>query len=115
MPSGLPLEAVQDLARRRWKTKPWTAKNGNRRCALPITKSRLHHLLTNVTYMGKIRYKDEVHEGEHEAILRDTLLAGSGKPPQTTFEQYLRLMPDVGTDDDFSRIEGSIRDVDLTK
>lgn len=30
-----------------------------------------------------------------------------------TFESYLRSMPDVGTDADFSRIEGSIRDVDL--
>ncbi|MBI2477211.1 MAG: hypothetical protein HYV60_00725 [Planctomycetia bacterium] len=30
-----------------------------------------------------------------------------------TFESYLRTMPDVGTDADFSRIEGSMRDVDL--
>jgi site-specific DNA recombinase len=26
-------------------------------------------VLTNVTYLGKVRYKDEVHEGEHEAII----------------------------------------------
>jgi site-specific DNA recombinase len=63
------LEVVKELARRRWMTKPWTAKNGNCRGALPINKSRLHHLLTNVTYIGKIRYKDEVHEGEHEAVV----------------------------------------------
>jgi hypothetical protein len=31
-----------------------------------------------------------------------------------TFESYLRTMPDVGTDIDFSRIEGSMRDVDLS-
>jgi site-specific DNA recombinase len=27
------------------------------------------HLLTNVTYIGKLRYKDEIHNGEHEAII----------------------------------------------
>jgi site-specific DNA recombinase len=26
-------------------------------------------LLTNITYLGKLRYKDEVYEGEHEAIV----------------------------------------------
>ncbi|WP_407699772.1 recombinase zinc beta ribbon domain-containing protein [Stieleria sedimenti] len=28
-----------------------------------------HRLLTNVTYLGKLRYKDGIHEGEHEAIV----------------------------------------------
>ncbi len=32
-----------------------------------------------------------------------------------TFEAYLRQMPDVGADGDFSRIEGSIGDVNLTE
>ncbi len=35
--------------------------------------------------------------------------------PDMTFEAYLRQMPDVGTDADFSRIEGSIRDVNLAE
>ena len=29
-----------------------------------------------------------------------------------TFETYLRTMPDVGTDEDFARIEGRTRDVE---
>ena len=33
----------------------------------------------------------------------------------TTFEAYLRQMPDVGTDADFSRIEGTMRDLNLTE
>jgi plasmid stability protein len=53
-------------------------------------------------------------EDEHRAILRDTLLVGD-QDLSTTFEEYLRKMPDVGRDADFSRIEGSIRDVDLVK
>jgi len=74
-------------------------------------------MLKTPEIVSKLKERAEEHccsiEDEHEAILRETLMTGSGKPPQTTFEQYLRLMPDVGTDDDFSRIEGSIRDVDL--
>ncbi len=26
-------------------------------------------MLTNITFIGKLRYKDEIHEGEHEAII----------------------------------------------
>jgi len=48
-------------------------------------------------------------EDEHRAILRDVLLEGDQETPTLTFEAYLRQMPDVGTDGDFSRIEGSIR------
>ena len=34
-----------------------------------FNKNTLYGLLTNVTYLGKIRYKDEVYEGEHESIV----------------------------------------------
>ena len=54
-------------------------------------------------------------EDEHRAILRDVLLVGDKETPAMTFEAYLRKMPDVGTDADFSRIEGSIRDVNLAQ
>ncbi|MEO8494033.1 MAG: hypothetical protein ABI614_03115 [Planctomycetota bacterium] len=30
-----------------------------------------------------------------------------------TFESYLRTMPDTGTDAEFSRIRGEMRDIDL--
>ena len=66
----------------------------------------------------KLKQRAEKHyrsvEEEHRAILRDTLLGGGEEVPTVAFEAFLRTMPDVGTDTDFSRIEGSIRDVDLT-
>ena len=34
-----------------------------------MTKNRLYKLLTNVTYCGQIRYKDEIHQGEHAGIV----------------------------------------------
>ena len=46
-------------------------------------------------------------------ILREKLLGASESPPVMTFEAYLRTMPDVGTDGDFARIEGAIRDIAL--
>jgi site-specific DNA recombinase len=52
---------------------------------LLFTKNSLYALLTNVTYIGRIKYKDEVHAGEQEAIVSDemfqrvqTLLARNG-------------------------------------
>ncbi len=66
---GSLLATVEELNRRGWTTKVWTTKKGIRRGGDPFQKNRLHHLLTNVTYLGKLRYKDEVHEGEHEAIV----------------------------------------------
>lgn len=66
---GSLLPTVQEIARRGWTTKPWTTKKQIVRGGLAITKTRLHQMLTNVTYIGKIAYKDEIHEGEHEAIV----------------------------------------------
>ncbi len=54
-------------------------------------------------------------EDEHRTILRDALMAGDQEATAINFEAYLRKMPDVGTDADFSRIEGSLRDIDLAE
>ena len=68
--------------------------------------------------IAKLKERAAMHgrsvEAEHRAILRDTLLEDRQAMPTMTFEAYLRTMPDVGTDADFARIEGSIRDIDLT-
>lgn len=60
--------------------------------------------------VAKLEERAEKHqrsvEEEHKAILRLALLGGSEQPPQVTFEEYLRIMPDVRTDEAFSRIQG---------
>jgi site-specific DNA recombinase len=63
------LPVVQALKRRGWTTKQWVTKQGDHRGGRSFTKNAVYKLLTNVTYIGKIRYKDETHEGEHEAIV----------------------------------------------
>ena len=63
------VKVVGELDKRGWKTKRWQTRKGAFRGGLHFTKTNLHHLLTNVVYLGKVRYKKEVHAGEHEAIV----------------------------------------------
>jgi site-specific DNA recombinase len=63
------LTTVQELAKRGWTNKHWQTRQGHVRGGLPFTKGSLHHLLTNVVYRGKVKYKKEVHCGEHEALV----------------------------------------------
>lgn len=51
-------------------------------------------------------------EEEHRAILRAALLS-STPIAATSFEEYLMAMPDVGEDEEFGRIAGADRIVDL--
>ena len=48
--------------------------------------ANLRGLLANILYMGKVRYKDEVHPGEHKAIVEESvwqranqMLQGNGR------------------------------------
>ena len=59
------ISTIQELNRRGWKTKRWTIKKGGESGGRPFDKGNLHGLLTNVLYIGQVRYKDEVHPGEH--------------------------------------------------
>jgi site-specific DNA recombinase len=63
------LAVVKELNARDWRTKCWTTRKGTVRGGRPFDKNALYDLLTNVAYVGKVRYKDEVHQGEHKPIL----------------------------------------------
>ncbi|MBS0264146.1 MAG: recombinase family protein [Planctomycetes bacterium] len=63
------IPTIAELDRRGWKTKRWTIRKGGERGGRPFDRGRLHVFLTNVAYVGKVRYKDEVHEGEHQGIV----------------------------------------------
>jgi site-specific DNA recombinase len=67
------IRVVAELNRRNWRTKRWTTKKGIERGGRPFDKNSLWYLLANVTYIGKVKYKDEVHQGEHEAIVANEL------------------------------------------
>ncbi len=61
------LPVVQVLNRRGWNNKRWTTRKGRERGGKAFDRTTLYRLLTNITYIGKIRYKNEIHDGEHAA------------------------------------------------
>lgn len=63
------LATVAELDRLGWTTKKWTTKKGTHRGGRMFDKTSLHNLLTNVVYMGKVRYQQETYEGEHQEIV----------------------------------------------
>ena len=66
---GALLPVVQELARRGWTLKRWLMQNGIERGGKPFNKTSLHKLLTNVQYIGKAKYRDEIYDGEQPAIV----------------------------------------------
>ncbi len=64
---------VEELKRRGWRNKRWRTRKGSVRGGKPFTRNTLHQLLTNVVYRGQIRYRQEVHPGEHPAIVDPSL------------------------------------------
>jgi site-specific DNA recombinase len=63
------LPVVQELTRRGWVGKRWQTRSGRQRGGRPFTRTSLYRLLTNVIYAGKVRYKDEIHDGEQPALI----------------------------------------------
>jgi site-specific DNA recombinase len=63
------LPVVQELQRRGWTNKRWTTRAGRQCGGQPFSKTSLQRLLTNVVYAGKVRYKEEVHDGEQPALI----------------------------------------------
>ena len=70
---GTLLAVVGELERRGWRSKVWSTRSGKRRGGESIDKCRLHAILTNVLYVGKVRHKKEVYAGEHEAIVPEDI------------------------------------------
>ena len=60
---------VRELEARGWSNKRWRTRSGKESGGDPFTKVGLRRLLTNVLYAGKVRYKDEVHDGEQPALV----------------------------------------------
>ena len=66
---GSMLPVVEELARRGWCNKTWKTKKGATRGGRPFDKCSVYALLTNPIYIGKIKHKTDVYDGEHEPII----------------------------------------------
>lgn len=51
------------------RSKQRTASDGTRTGGVALDRGHIHHLLTNPIYAGRIRHKDKVHQGQHDAII----------------------------------------------
>ena len=56
------------------KTKTHIFKSGRTSGGISFSRGRLYHLLANPIYVGRIRHKDQIYDGLHEAIIREELL-----------------------------------------
>ena len=63
------LEVARILNDRGWRTKRWVTGKGKVTGGREFDKTHVHKLLTSPVYIGKVCYKTEVHEGEHDAII----------------------------------------------
>jgi len=61
---------VEDAQARGWTTKSWRTRDGRWHAGAPLNKSHIHHLLTNVLYLGQVRHKGTVYPGEQSAIIK---------------------------------------------
>jgi len=66
---GSIMEVLREVNARGWTLKAFSTKSGGICGGGKFDRGRLHALLTNVTYTGKIRYRNEVHDGEHAPII----------------------------------------------
>ncbi len=63
------ITVVNELMDRGWRNKGWVTKRGLVMEAKPFDKNSLHKLLTNPTYIGLVKHKENRYPGEHEAIV----------------------------------------------
>jgi site-specific DNA recombinase len=63
------IPTVTEINDRGWTTKKRITRKGREMLGRPWGKTELFKLLTNVVYVGKVRYKDEVHPGLHTGIV----------------------------------------------
>jgi len=62
---------VEEMNRRGWRTKKWISKAGKIRGGGEFHVPLVRGLLRNIAYIGKVAYKDEVYEGEHDGIVEE--------------------------------------------
>ena len=64
---------VADLRRRNIKTPVRASVKGNKTGDCHLTRGSLQHILRNPIFIGKIRHKDKIHDGQHSAIMSEGL------------------------------------------
>ena len=69
------LPVVEQLVQFGWTTKTWVTRKGKVHQGNLFNKSSVYAMLSNPIYIGKVRYNDELYDGEQERIISDTIFA----------------------------------------
>ena len=72
----------------------------------PFARGQLHYLLSNPTYIGKVRHKGQIHGGEHEAIIDQPLWDAVQEKRRTA----IGMKRERGNGQHASLLTGMIRD-----
>ena len=70
---GTAADVVDALNNKGYRNKSWVSPNGKKRGGQPFRAQGVCTILQNPLYIGKMRYRDEIYEGEHEAIIDEDL------------------------------------------
>lgn len=60
---------VEESASQGFCSRSSLRKNGSAAMTRPFGRGNLYHLLSNVIYVGRIRHREKIYDGEHEAII----------------------------------------------
>lgn len=66
---GSLLPVVDELNQRGWRNKAWRTRKGRTTGGKAFDKGTLYAMLTNPLYIGKIRHKTDIYQGEHELVV----------------------------------------------
>ena len=64
---------AQIINRKGYRTKSYTSRRGRAHGGKPFSDMAISRILTNPFYIGQIRHKDELFEGQHEPIISPEL------------------------------------------
>ena len=104
---GSLLSVVMELKDRGWTNKTWLTQKGHVHQGSDFDKNSVRLLLINPLFIGKMPYKDELHDGRHDAIV-DTELwdavqeklkshcHGRGNNPRNKWDALLKGIAQCG-------------------
>ena len=66
---GTVTAVTREATRLGLRSKSRTGRDGTPKGGSIMSRGQIHHVLSNPVYAGRIRHKDQVHDGQHEAII----------------------------------------------
>lgn len=66
-------EAAKTLNAKGYRMKSWTSRGGNKRGGYRFNKNSLGRILKDPIYIGKIKYKGQIYDGQQPAIVEESL------------------------------------------